>query len=78
MGNEAVQVNYELFGEVVGSKSGKMPLMQSPLPGISVVILKLLDGDLITEKGHVYRIELKRSDNILSAEFDVVPPHSVE
>lgn len=50
--------------------------MQSALPGISAVIRNLLDGDLITEKGYVYRIELKRSDNGLSAEFDLVLPHS--
>lgn len=76
VGNEAVQVDYELFGGGVGPKSGKMTLMQSPLPGISSVILKLLSGNLITENGHAYLIELARSDDGLSAEFHVVPPHS--
>jgi len=76
VGNEAVRVDYELVGSMVGSKTGRMALMQTPSLGISTVILQFLDGDLITESGQAHRIELTRSDNGLSVEFDVLPPHS--
>lgn len=76
VGNEAVPVNYEFTGSMVGSKTGRMALMQTPGIGISTAILKLLGGDLITENGQAHRIELTRSDDGLSATFDVLPPHS--
>ncbi len=76
VGSEAVPVDYEFAGSMVGPKTGRMTLMQTPSLGLSTVILQLLGGDLITESGQAHRIELTRSDNGLSAEFDVLPPHS--
>ena len=69
--NEAVDVNYEIAGSLPGSMKGRMTLIDTPPQEISRVILNLLSGNLVTENGRTYRIELTRSRNGLSAEFDV-------
>jgi len=44
VGNEAVPVDYEFAGSIVGPKAGRMTLMQTPSLGISTVILQVLGG----------------------------------
>jgi len=76
VGDEAVRVDYELMGPLVGTKTGTMKLMDSPLGGISRALLHLTGGNLITEDGQVYFVELTKCNNGLSADFIVVPARS--